>query len=167
MKINWHSIQFNRIKSFSKVSRSLNPWIPSIFNCLAPDQTNNSDYIEKTIFPIPLILNGIWSWWQFSFRFWTKWNSIWFRNSKINLSPRSYPIQCERKWKYSLLSARDSQLGSSGRLTRLCLRIVVRTSATFYRQSNTFSLFKIYIHISNMHIYYTYIINVYIYIYMF
>merc|ERR1719452_59469 len=25
--------------------------------------------------------------------------SIWFRKSKGKLSPRSYPIQCERKWK--------------------------------------------------------------------
>ena len=32
------------------------------------------------------------SWWQYFFRFWTK------------LSPRSYPIQCGRKWKYSFLS---------------------------------------------------------------
>ena len=23
--------------------------------------------------------NGIWSWGEFSFRFWTKWNSIWFK----------------------------------------------------------------------------------------
>ena len=28
-----------------------------------------------------------------------------FRKSKRKLSPRSYPIQCERKWKYSFLSA--------------------------------------------------------------
>ena len=33
----------------------------------------------KTIFPFPFKLNGIWSWWQFSFRFWTKWISIWFK----------------------------------------------------------------------------------------
>ena len=26
--------------------------------------------------------------------------------SKEKLSPRSYPIQCERKWKYSFLRAR-------------------------------------------------------------
>ena len=48
-------------------------------------------------------LNGIWSWWQFSFRFWTKWNNICFRKSNGKLSPRSYPIQFERKWKYSFL----------------------------------------------------------------
>ena len=36
-------------------------------------------YTEKTTFPFPFKLNGIWSWWQFSFRFWTKWNSIWFK----------------------------------------------------------------------------------------
>ena len=34
---------------------------------------------EKTRFPFPFALNGIWSWWQFSFRFWTKWISIWFK----------------------------------------------------------------------------------------
>ena len=39
----------------------------------------NSIYTEKTIFPFPFKLNGIWSWWQFSFRFWTKWISIWFK----------------------------------------------------------------------------------------
>ena len=36
-----------------------------------------------------------------------KWNSIWFRKSKGKLSPRSYPIQCESKWKYSFLSAME------------------------------------------------------------
>ena len=36
-------------------------------------------HTEKTIFPFPFTSNGMWSWWQFSFRFWTKWNSIWFR----------------------------------------------------------------------------------------
>jgi len=34
---------------------------------------------EKTSIPFPFILNGIRLWWQFSFRFWTKWNSIWFK----------------------------------------------------------------------------------------
>ena len=36
-------------------------------------------YTEKTILPLPFTLNGIGSWWQFSFRFWIKWNSIWFK----------------------------------------------------------------------------------------
>ena len=36
-------------------------------------------HTDKIIFPFPFTLNGIWSWWQFSFRFWTKWNSIWLR----------------------------------------------------------------------------------------
>ena len=39
-------------------------------------------YTEKTIFPFSFTLNGIWSWWQFSFRFWTKCNSIWFKIEK-------------------------------------------------------------------------------------
>ena len=34
---------------------------------------------EKTIFPIPFKLNGIWSWGRFSFRYWTKWSPIWFK----------------------------------------------------------------------------------------
>ena len=34
---------------------------------------------EKTIYPFPFTLNAIWSWWLFSFQFWTKWNSIWFK----------------------------------------------------------------------------------------
>ena len=29
--------------------------------------------------------------------------------SKGKLSPRSYPIQCKRKWKYSFLSALDKK----------------------------------------------------------
>ena len=37
--------------------------------------------------------------------FWTKSNSIWFRKSKGKLSPRSYRIQCERKWNTSFVSA--------------------------------------------------------------
>ena len=35
------------------------------------------DYTDKTSIPFPFTLNGIWSWWQFSFQFWTKWISIW------------------------------------------------------------------------------------------
>ena len=35
-------------------------------------------FTEKTIFPFPFTSNETWSWWQFSFRFWTRWNSIWF-----------------------------------------------------------------------------------------
>ena len=33
----------------------------------------------RKLFPFSFSLNGIWSWWQFSFRFRTKWNSIWFK----------------------------------------------------------------------------------------
>ena len=51
------------------------------------------------MFPFPFTLNGIWSWWQFSFRF--EPNGIPFGSkSKWKLSPRSYPIQFERKWKF-------------------------------------------------------------------
>ena len=60
---------------------------------------------KKTSIPFPFKSNGIRSWWQFSFRFWTKWNSVWFRKSEGKLSPRSYPIQYERKWNTSFLSA--------------------------------------------------------------
>ena len=31
-----------------------------------------SFYTEKTMFPFPFTLNGIWSWWRFSIQFWTK-----------------------------------------------------------------------------------------------
>ena len=54
----------------------------SIINLLTDRTANwagNSSYTEKTIFPIPFTLNGIWSWWQFSLQFLTKWNSIWFK----------------------------------------------------------------------------------------
>ena len=36
-------------------------------------------YTEKTRFPFAFKFNGIWSWWQYSLRFWTKWKSIWFK----------------------------------------------------------------------------------------
>ena len=65
---------------------------------------------DKTIFTFPFNLNGIWSWWQFSFRFRTKLNSIWFKKSKRKLSPRSYPIQLERKWKYIFLADHGSRI---------------------------------------------------------
>ena len=80
-------------------------------------------YTEKTIFPIPLTFDGIWSWWQFSFRFWTKQNSIKWRmnidrfpfdfekngvpfcsKSKGKLSLRSYPIQFKRKTVTTIIS---------------------------------------------------------------
>ena len=39
-------------------------------------------------------------------------NGIQFRSkSKGKLSPRSYPIQYERKWKYSFLSEGDTPVG--------------------------------------------------------
>ena len=60
-------------------------------------------YTEKTIFTFPFILNGIWPWWQISFDF--EPNVILFGlKSKGKRSPRSYPIQFERKWIYSYLS---------------------------------------------------------------
>ena len=50
-------------------------------------------YTEKTIFPFD------------SFLFNFEPNGILFGcKRKGKLSPRSYPIQCERKWKYSFLS---------------------------------------------------------------
>jgi len=55
----------------------------------------------RKLFPYPFTLNGIWSWWHFSSRFWTKWNLV--EKQKENLSPRPYPIQCEMKWKHSFL----------------------------------------------------------------
>jgi len=39
----------------------------------------NITCIEKTMFLFPFKLNGIWSRWQFPYRFWTKWNPIWFK----------------------------------------------------------------------------------------
>ena len=47
-----------------------------------------SMYTEKTIFPFNFESNG----------------NPFGSKSKGKLSPRSYPIQCERKWKYSFLS---------------------------------------------------------------
>ena len=49
------------------------PGIKQWFNLLGVLWLVNT---EKTIFPFPFTLNGIWSWWQFSFRFLNKWNYI-------------------------------------------------------------------------------------------
>ena len=38
------------------------------------------------MFAFPFTLNGIWSWWQVSFRFWTKWNYIWFKIHLVQTS---------------------------------------------------------------------------------
>ena len=63
----------------------------------------NFYYTYKTILLFPFKLNRIWSWWQFFFRF--EPNGIPFGSkSKGKLSPRSYPIHCERKWNTIFLS---------------------------------------------------------------
>ena len=84
------------------------PWI--IYTTSAPKSNNpvvrsihTASYTDKTSTPFPFILNTICSWWQFSFRFWTKWKSIRFKIER-KLSPRAYPIQYERKWNTSFFS---------------------------------------------------------------
>ena len=72
-------------------------------------------YTEKTIFPFPFTLNGIWSGWQFSFRFKTKWNSIWFKIERQTVTT-IIPIQFERKWKTSFLSVHQPGVQPSERL---------------------------------------------------
>ena len=59
---------------------------------------------EKTSIPFPFTLNYIWSWGQFSFRFSEPKGFPFGSKSKGKLSLRSYPIKCERKWKYSFLN---------------------------------------------------------------
>ena len=49
--------------------------------------------VGKLVFPFPFKLNGIWSWWRFCFRFWTKWNFIWLKIESKIVSALSYPIQ--------------------------------------------------------------------------
>ena len=62
-------------------------------------QTQTFWCTEKTSFPFLFILNEIWSWWQI------RPNGLPFGSkSKGKLSPLSYPIQYERKLKYSFLS---------------------------------------------------------------
>ena len=48
-------------------------------SCLMFDVYFYLSYTEKTSIPFPFKSNGIWSWWQFSFRSWTKWKSVWFK----------------------------------------------------------------------------------------
>ena len=50
--------------------------------CCFWEYTDSRECTETTIFPFRFTLNGIWSWWQFSIRFWTKWNSICFKTER-------------------------------------------------------------------------------------
>ena len=61
----------------------LNETFSENFSQLKPSLLGTHDFpmtfTKKIMFLSAFTLNGIWSWWQFSFRFWTKWNSIWFK----------------------------------------------------------------------------------------
>ena len=86
---------------------------------------------EKTSILFPFKLNGIWSWWQFSFRFLTKWKAIWFK-SKGNLSSRPYPIQFEREWNTTFFSVIVKplvwfQMGSLSSHLFLCTAMLSRS----------------------------------------
>ena len=90
----WFNSLWANMGKFIPIRNDTEKWI-------ATEKTTN---IKKTSIPFPFRLNGIWSWWQFSFRF-SEPNRIPFGSkSKGKLSPQSYPIQFERKWKYSFLS---------------------------------------------------------------
>ena len=94
-----------------------------------------SFYTEKTMFPFPFTVNGIWSWWQFSFRF-SEPNGIPFGSkSKGKLSPRSYPIQCERKWKSSFLSAEPSAMSSAINRTAIVVPFRLESYSTWVQMS--------------------------------
>ena len=54
-------------------------------------------YAEKTSITFPFKLDGIWSWWQFSFRFWSKLNSIWFNETGFS-KYLSVPTSCSVPW---------------------------------------------------------------------
>ena len=71
--------------------------------------------LRKLVYPFKL--NGIWSGWQFSFWFLTKWNSIWLKNRildqikfhliqnrKENCHLDHIPFNLKRKWNTSFLS---------------------------------------------------------------
>ena len=60
---------------------------------------------EKTIFPFPFKLKGYDRVDCFPSDFEPNGIPFGSENRNVKLSPRSYPIQCERKWKYSFLSA--------------------------------------------------------------
>ena len=57
---------------------------------------------ENTIFLSPFTLNGIWLWWQYSFRFRVKWNSIWLKiKSKTVTTIISHSMWKELEVKFS------------------------------------------------------------------
>ena len=47
--------------------------------CCFWEYTDSWEHADKTSISFPFKLSGIWSWGQFSFRFWTKWKTIWFK----------------------------------------------------------------------------------------
>ena len=65
-------------------------------------------WLGKTIFPFPSRLNGILLGWQFSFRFWTKWNSIWF-DRKENCHHDHIPFNVKKNGNI-VFSVYDSKL---------------------------------------------------------
>ena len=59
-------------------------------------------FTEKTSIPFPIKLNRIWSWWQFIFRFWTKWKSIWLKIERKTVTKIiSHSYWQEMEWQFS------------------------------------------------------------------
>ena len=101
---------------------------------------------EKTGIKFPFKLNGIWSWWQFSFRCWPNGNLF---GSKLigKLSPRSYPIQFERKFNTSVRSALHRSCLPSSRMKdgafywiNKQLRLTENDSTIFFYHTSIFRL---------------------------
>ena len=80
--INWHLLK-SILKGISQYSCQNNyitmNSLDESFSVENFSQRRRGEYTEKTRIPFPFTLDGIWSWWQISFRFWTKWKSIWFK----------------------------------------------------------------------------------------
>ena len=92
-------------------------WIWQYWGCgwlyLARDVHARRLCTDKTMSPFPFTLNGMWSWWQISFRFWTKWHSIWFKIERKTITT-IISIQCERKRKHSFVSVFGTSSSTRG-----------------------------------------------------
>ena len=100
------------------------------------------EYAEKTIFPFPFILNGIWSWGQFCFRFWTKWNSIWLKIEREQFFFRFWTklnciwLKIERETVTTIISHslwKDMEIQFSQRMFVRLFVLLILTDAFFLR----------------------------------
>ena len=115
-------------------------------------------YTEKTLFPIPFTLNGIWSWWQFSYQFWTKWTFIW-----IKIERKTFPTIIS----YSMWKEMERQFSLRGHISQSCILYegtwaYIRRNV-IQKQSAPTKHRQLYCNIYHVHVYLYLIYIIYLY----